>query len=127
CYPWSSPREDRLLRRRLATRVVWDVDLLALADHGRREPQDVLGHLRLLVAEEERHASVERIDHAPAVADDRVIDLAADRVLDVRDPDAQRRIGAVEHELDLAGLVAELLGHLEEEPHVLDARDFEAE
>src|ERR671928_14360 len=49
-----------------------------------------------------------------AVADDRVVDLPADRVLDVRDADAERRIGPVEDEADLAGLVAQLVGDLEE-------------
>ena len=77
--------------------------------------------------QEERYAPVQGVDHAPAVADDGVVDLPADRVLDVRDADAERRVGAVEDEPDLALLVAELFGDLEEQAHVLDARDLEAE
>ena len=45
---------------------------------------------------DERDAAVQGVDDAPTVADDRVVDLAADRVLDVRDADAERRIGPVE-------------------------------
>ena len=74
-----------------------------LADDRGRQAEDVLRDLRLPVGEEERDAAVERVDHAPSIADDRVVDLPADRVLDVRDPDAERRIRAVEDEPDLAG------------------------
>ena len=95
-------------------------------DDGAGQAEDVLGHLGLPIGQEERHAAVERVDHAPAVADDRVVHLTPDRVLDVRDADAERRIGPVEDQSDLAALVAELLGDLEEEAHVLDARDLEA-
>ena len=98
-----------------------------LADDRPGEAQDVLGDLGLPVGQEERYATVECVDHAPAVADDRLVHLAADRVLDVRDADAERRVGPVEDEPDLAALVAELVGDLEEEAHVLDARDLEAE
>ena len=53
------------------------------------QPEDVLGDLGLPVGQEERYATVERVDHAPTVADDRLVDLPADRVLDVRDADAR--------------------------------------
>ena len=102
---------------------VWDLT----TDHRPGQTKDVLGDLRLPIGEEERYATVQGVDHASTVAHDRLVDLAADRVLDVRDADAERRIGAVEDEADLALLVAELFGDLQEEAHVLDARDFETE
>ena len=63
------------------------------------EAEDVLRDLGLAIADEERHAPVEGVDDAPAVADDRVVDLPADRVLDVRDADPERRVGPVEDQL----------------------------
>ena len=66
------------------------------------QAQDVLGDLGLAVGEEERYAPVEGVHDAPTVADDRVIHLAADRVLHVRDADAEGGVGPVEDEPDLA-------------------------
>ena len=48
-------------------------------------------------------------------------------MLDVRDADAQRRVGAIEDKADLPALVAKLLCDLQEEAHILDTRDFETE
>ena len=47
-------------------------------------------------------------------------------LLDVRDADAEVESARLRTSLILSWLVAELLGHLEEEAHVLDARDLEA-
>ena len=99
--PCSAPCEQRFLLGRLAD-CRRRAGLRSLADDGPGQSQDVLGDLRLPVGQEERYATVEGVDHAPAVADDRVVDLAADRVLDVRDADAERRVGAVEDQPDLA-------------------------
>jgi hypothetical protein len=83
-----------VIARRTATSSPppWDLPLAPARrcrSHDRiREPEDILRDLGLAVAQEERDATVERVDHAPTVAHDRVIDLPADRVLDVRDADA---------------------------------------
>ena len=47
-------------------------------------------------------------------------------MLDVGHPDPKRRVSSVQDEPDLV-LVAELLGHLQEEPDVLDAGDLECQ
>src|SRR5688500_4729513 len=116
--PLLPPRENGLvLGRRLGGLPGW------LGDRRRRwrpgdrrgEASDVLGHLCLAIADEERYAAIECVDNASAVADDRVVHLSADRVLDVRDADAKGRIGAVEDQADLLGPVAQLLADLQEE------------
>src|SRR3990172_8300030 len=134
CSDQSSPCEQRFLRCRLLFGLGF-----GCRRHGRRRPcrrcppagggesQDVLRDLGLAVGQEERDATIERVDHAPTVAHDRVIHLPADRVLHIRDPDAEGRIRPVEHEPDLARRVAQLLCNLQEEAHVLDARDLEAQ
>src|SRR5215207_7559022 len=114
----STPCEQRLLLLSLC-RVIGRRDLRPFADHGLCKAEDVLRHLRVLVAQVERYAPVQGVDHAPPVARDRVVHLAPDRLLDVRDADAEGRIAPVEDEPDLALLVAELVGHLEEQAHVL--------
>ena len=94
-----SPCEERLaLWGRLAG-LFARFSVARSCDRGQAE--DVLRDLRLAVAEDERHAPVERVHDAPAVADDRVVDLAADRVLDVGDPDPERGVGPVEDQPDL--------------------------
>src|SRR5918993_6010373 len=112
----SSPGEQRLLLCRLLGRVTGLGR--AIARDRRGEPQDVLGHLRLAVREEEGHAPIERVHHAPTVGDDGVVHPATDRVLDVRDADAEGRVGAVEHQPDLVRPVAQLLRHFQEEADV---------
>src|SRR4051794_38752333 len=123
----SSPCEQRLLlcaflgNRRLAGRSG------LRPDDRLGQPQDVLGHLGLAIGQEERHAPVERVDHAAAVRHDRVIDPATDGMFHVGDADAKRGIRAIEHEPHLVGPVAQLLRHLEEEADVLDGRDLEGQ
>src|SRR5262245_52614980 len=69
--PSSSPCEQRLLLLGLC-RVVGGRDLRPLSDDGLRQPEDVLRNLCILVAQEERYAPVQGVDHAPPVARDRV-------------------------------------------------------
>src|SRR5215212_5314149 len=128
--PYLSEREDRLASgRTLGGLLAWTAGDRCgrWAGDGCGEACDVLRHLGLPVAEEERNAAVQRVDHAAAVAHDRVIDLPSDGVLDVCDADAEGRVRAVQHEPDLLRAVAELLADLEEQAHVLHARDFERE
>ena len=80
----------------------------------------------LSVTEDERHSPVERVNDGPTVADYGVVDLPADRMLDVGHPDPKRRVGSVQDQPDLV-LVAERFGHLEEEPDVLDAGHLESQ
>src|SRR5487761_2118988 len=117
-----APREQRPARSLLAGSVVC---LLRLPGERPGQAKNVLRDLRLAIAHEERYATVERIDNTPAIADQHVVHLAADGVLDVRDPDPQGGVGAIEDQLDLVRRVAKLVGHLQEEAHVLDARDLE--
>src|SRR5664280_2168195 len=101
-----APCEQRLSRSLFAGSVA-SLDRLPGKRPGKAK--DVLRDLRLAVAQEERYSPVERIHNTPAVADDRVIDLAADRMLDIGDPDPQGGVGPVEHQLDLIRRVAQLV------------------
>src|SRR6185436_12911341 len=84
----STPCEQRLLLLPLR-RVISGRHLRLLPDHGLCQPKDVLRHLRILVAQVERYATVQSVDHAPPVARDRVVHLPPDRLFDVRDADAE--------------------------------------
>src|SRR5512140_1064920 len=88
-----APCEQRLSRSLLAGPVAC---LLRLPRQRPGQAKDVLRDLCLAIAQEERYSPVERIHNTPAVADDGVVHLAADRMLDVRDPDPQRGVRPVE-------------------------------
>src|ERR687895_1952504 len=104
---WSSsaPCEERLARRGLRLRRCrhhgFSADLA-------REVDDVLADLRLAVAPDEGHTTVERVHDRATVAHDGVVDLATDGVLDILDPDAVGRVGPVQDEPDLLVGVTEL-------------------
>ena len=77
---------------------------------------------RIGLREHERGARVERADRAPVLVDDLVVDRPLERALGVLDVDPGEGVRAVEHELDLARRIAEVVHGLEDEPDVLEAR-----
>src|SRR5262249_9045377 len=120
-WGWTSRSAAREQRASLG---LWLVGSSGRLGRGLTDPRlggrlHVHRDLCLLVAPHERHAPVERVDDRAAIAHDGVVDLAADRVLDVAHPDAVGGIRPVEHQAQLVA-ITQLVGQAKEQPDVLD-------